>query len=58
MVENIIKVCMKLLYGETTLDGYYMSDPNTKDEKNYIFSSIFPSRSSMELALEQTSLED
>lgn len=58
MAERIIKACMIFLYGKSVLDGYYTSLPSNKDEKNYIFSSIFPSQASMELALEQVATEN
>lgn len=48
---------MKLLYGELVLDGYYTASSSKKEEKNYILSSIFPSQESMELALEQISID-
>ena len=58
MAERIIKACMIFLYGKSVLDGYYTSMPSNKDEKNYVFSSIFPSQASMELALEQVVTEN
>lgn len=58
MADKIIKACVLILYGKFALDGYYTSKANNKDEKNYVFSSIFPSQASMELALNQAPNEE
>ena len=58
MAEKIVKACMVFLYGRSMLDGYYTSVPGKKEEKNYVFSSIFPSQASMEIALEQMPVKD
>lgn len=49
---------MVFLYGRSMLDGYYTSATREKDEKNYVFSSIFPSQASMEIALKQVPVKD
>lgn len=58
MAEKIVKACMVFLYGRSMLDGYYTSATREKDEKNYVFSSIFPSQASMEIALKQVPVKD
>lgn len=53
MVEKFLRACAVLLYGRIILKGYYEPSANSC-EKNYIFSSVFPSQDSMDRALAQT----
>lgn len=57
MIDRIAKMCMVFLYGKCVLDGYYSDKKSKKEEKNYVFSSVFPSQASMEVALEQSPME-
>lgn len=57
MAETVIKVCRAFLYGKSVLDGYYSSTKTPKEEKKYIFSSVFPSSGSMKKILAQASAE-
>ena len=54
MREKIIKVCKVILYGKYVLEGYYSAAQRPKNQKKYIFSSVFPSYLSMKKALMQT----
>lgn len=51
LVRTIYRFLLVALFGKSSLNGYY--DPNIKKaiEKDYIFSSVFPSRDAMERAL-------
>lgn len=50
MINKIEKLSLRVLFGKSALNGYYVS-PKEKVSKNYIFDSVFPNRKSMEIAL-------
>lgn len=52
MKEKIEKLFLRILFGKSALEGYYVPS-HEKVSKNYIFDSIFPSYQSMKIALEQ-----
>lgn len=52
MIEKIQKLCLRILFGKSALNGYYIA-PKEKVSKNYVFDSVFPSYESMKIALEQ-----
>lgn len=52
MIRKIEKLFLRILFGKSALDGYYVK-PKEKVSKNYIFDSVFPSYEAMEIALEQ-----
>lgn len=54
MREKIEKLCLRILFGKSALNGYYVA-PKEKASKNYIFDSVFPSYESMKIALKQES---
>lgn len=51
MPKIVLDIILVVLFGKESLDGYYTS-PKKTERKNYIFSSVFPNRAIMELALE------
>ena len=53
MLRRISDFFMRILFGEDSLDGYYRPKANAKVKKNYVFSSVFPSKSVMDQVLNQ-----
>jgi hypothetical protein len=54
MKEKIEKLCLRILFGKSALNGYYVP-PKEKVSKNYVFDSVFPNYESMKFALGQES---
>lgn len=58
MVTRKVRVLlMRILFGSHGLGGYYVPPNNTNTEKKYVFSSVFPSRATMNIALNGDSLQ-
>lgn len=50
-MRTIYRFLLVALFGKSSLDGYYEPSIKKSVEKDYIFSSVFPSRDAMERAL-------
>lgn len=52
MIRTIYRFLLVTLFGSDSLDGYYDSNDKKKPiNKDYVFSSVFPSRDVMERVL-------
>ena len=60
MVKKAMRVFASSVFGKEYLDGYYRASDNTSvphkndskaTSKNYVFSTVFPSRTMMDLIL-------
>lgn len=56
MISKIRKAILVVLFGKSSLNGYYKPTPETKNEIKYVFSSVFPSRAVMESVLNLNSM--
>lgn len=57
MISKIRKAVLVILFGKSSLNGYYKPTDKAKTEKKYVFSSVFPSRAVMESVLNTTIVE-
>lgn len=51
MIRVLRYILLLILFGKDSLDGYCSSNHTAQQKKDYIFSSVFPSRDAMERAL-------
>ena len=58
MIRIIQNLIMIMLFGKQSLDGYYTIPRKRSISKDYIYSSVFPSREIMEMAIGQEQLID
>lgn len=49
-MEKIEKFILRILFGKEAISGYYTS-PKERENKNYVFDSVFPSREAQERAI-------
>lgn len=54
-MKKFVNLCMVILFGKNSLDGYYKQEKVEIKSKNYIFASVFPNEESMEKFLEHQS---
>lgn len=50
MKEKIKKIFLRILFGKSALEGYYVPS-HERVSKNYVFDSVFPSYQAMKIAL-------